>query len=134
MTMNKFAKPMTLLPILIGAAVGAILFMLGDADDAPGLILVGLAVGFLLIMCGVYNTGAIKKGFLAPILMLCFGVGGILFSVILLLDGEFEESPGIALIGVALGAILIAIGMIRLRKAQVRKLVRAKEDFTIKKP
>lgn len=118
--MKKFAKPVTLLPILIGVAVGALLYMLGDADDAPGLSLVGLVAAFLLIMWGVYNAGVIKKGFLAPILLLCFGAGGILLSVVLLLDGEFEETPGIAFIGAALGVALIVIGTIRFRKAKAR--------------
>lgn len=69
-TMKKFIKPMALLPILIGVVVGALLFMLGDADDAPGLSFIGLAAAFLLIMWGVYNTGVIKKGFLSLILLL----------------------------------------------------------------
>lgn len=119
--MKKFVKPATLLPILIGVAVGALLFILGDADDAPGLSLIGLVVAFLLIMWGIYNAGAIKKGLLAPILLFCFGAGGILLSVALLLDGEFEESPGMALIGIALGVVLIVIGTIRLRKAKLSK-------------
>lgn len=120
MTLKKFAKPVTLLPILIGVAVGALLFMLGDADDAPGLSLVGLATAFLLIMWGVYNSGVIKKGLLEPVLLFCFGAGGILLSVVLLLDGEFEKSPGMAFIGVVLGVALIVIGMIRLRKMKAR--------------
>lgn len=62
--MKKFVKSGTLLPILIGVAVGALLFILGAADDAPGLSLIGLVVAFLLIMWGIYNANVIKKGFL----------------------------------------------------------------------
>lgn len=119
--MNKFVKPVTLLPILIGIAVGALLCILGDADDAPGLSLIGLVAAFLLIMWGVYNTGVIKKGFLSPIFLFCFGVGGISLSIALLLDGEFQESPGMALVGVTLGVALIVVGTIRLRKAKLRE-------------
>lgn len=117
--MKRFVKPSALLPILIGVAVGFLLSILGDADDAPGLSLIGLIAGFLLIMWGIHNTGVIKKGYPMPILLLCFGVGGILFSVVLLLDGEFGKAPGIVLVGVALGLILLVIGMIRLRKVKV---------------
>lgn len=119
--MKKFVKPATLLPILIGIAVGALLFTLGYADDAPGLCLIGLVVAFLLIMFGVYNTGVIKKGLLAPFILFCFGAGGIILSIALLLDGEFEDKPWIAAIGVAIGVVLIVIGTIRLRKAKARK-------------
>lgn len=62
----------------------------------------------------------IKKGLLAPIILFCFGAGGIFLSVVLLLDGEFEELPGMAIIGVVLGVVLIVIGAIRLRKAKAR--------------
>lgn len=52
-TMKKFIKPVTLFPILIGAAVGALLFMLGYSEDAPGVCLIGLSATFLLIMRGI---------------------------------------------------------------------------------
>ena len=113
--MKKLIKPRVLLPILIGAAVGVLLFIFGYSQDAPGMCLIGLSVAFLLIMWGVYNADMIKKGFLAPIFLFCFGAGGIFLSIVLLLDGEFEESPGLALIGVALGVVLIIIGFVRLR-------------------
>lgn len=80
--MNKNVKPAVLFPILIGLAVGTILFILGAADDAPGLSLIGLTTAFLLIMWGIYNTGVIKKMFLAPVLLFCFGAGGIVLSAL----------------------------------------------------
>ncbi len=119
--MNKFLKPAVLLPILIGAAVGIWLFVLGAVADAPGLSLIGLTAAFLLIMWGIRNAGMIKKGFFLPILLFCFGAGGIVLSVVLLLDGEFEDSPGLALIGIALGIALIIAGAIRLRKVKTRE-------------
>lgn len=117
--MRKWMNTPTLLPILGGIAIGTVLFLLGDANDAPGLSLIGLAVAFMLIMWGMYHGGVIKQGFLVPILGLCFGGGGILVSLVLLLDGEFEESPGMALIGVALGMVFIVIGALKLCKARV---------------
>ncbi len=119
--MKRFVRPAVIIPILIGAAGAIALFMLGDAADAPGVSVIGLAAGFLLIMWGVYNAGVIKKGFLAPIILFCYGAGGIIISVAMLFDGEFEESPGIALIGVALGVLLIIIGAIKLKKARAQK-------------
>ena len=118
MMMKKFAKPETLLPVLSGVVVGIVLFLLGDAGDAPGLSLIGLVAAFLLIMWGVYNSGVLKKSFLLPILLMCFGAGGILLFVTLLLDRELENSPGMALIGVATGFVLLVVGAMRLRKVQ----------------
>lgn len=119
--MKKIVKPAILLPIIIGVIIGILLFILGNMEDAPGLSLIGFVAAFLLIIWGIYNTGVIKKGFLVPILLFCFGASGILLSVVLLFDGEFEESPGLALIGVALGIILIVIGAIRVRKVKALK-------------
>lgn len=119
--MKKLIRPATLLPALIGIAVGALLFIFGYSEDAPGMCLIGLSVAFVLTVLGVYNAGVIKKGFLAPIFLFCFGVGGIFLSIVLLLDGEFEDLPGLALIGVAFGVMLIIIGAVRVRKVRQHK-------------
>jgi peptidoglycan/LPS O-acetylase OafA/YrhL len=121
MEIKRFAKLSVLLPIVIGLITGAVLFWLGSIDDAPGLSLIGLATAFFLIMCGIYNAGVIKKGFLVPTLLLSFGAGGIFVSVLLLFDGEFEDNPGMALIGVALGLVLICFGAIMARKRHGKK-------------
>jgi len=121
MGIKRFAKPSVLLPAVIGLIIGAVLFWLDDMDDAPGLSLIGLATAFCLIMWGIYNAGVIKKGFLVPVLLLCFGAVGILVSIILLFDGEFEDNPGMALISVALGLVLICIGAVLARKHRGKK-------------
>ena len=114
----KYVKSRTVLPILIGIIIGVTLFWVGYAEDAPGMCLIGLAAAFLLIMRGVHNTGAVRKGLLTPIILFCFGVGGIFLSVVLLLDGEFEDSPELALIGIAFGIVLIVTGAFRLKKVR----------------
>lgn len=81
------------------------------------MCLIGLSAAFVLVMWGIHNAGVIKKGLLAPIFLFCFGAGAILLSIVLLLDGEFEQLPGLAFIGVALGVALIVLGMVSLRKA-----------------
>lgn len=116
--MRKLIKPSALLLIVTGVAVGALLLVFGYAADAPGMCLIGLSLAFLLIMRGVYNAGIIKKGFLAPILLFCFGAGAVALSIALLVNGEFEDSPWLALVGVALGALLIVLGGIQLRKTR----------------
>ncbi len=116
MGIKRFARLSVLLPAVIGLVTGSVLFWLGSMDDAPGLSLLGLALAFSLIMWGLYNAGVIKKGFLVPIFLVSFGAGGIFVSVLLLLDGEFEDNPGMALIGVALGVVLICFGAIMTRK------------------
>lgn len=114
--MKKLMTPTVLLPILIGIVIGALLFSVGASEDAPGLCLIGLSVAFVLIMWGLTKAGLIKNGFLAPILLLCFGVGGVVLSIVLLLDGEFGDSPGFAIIGIGVGFLLLTMGVIRLKK------------------
>lgn len=116
--MKSLLKPKAILPIVIGLVVGAALFIIGNAEDAPGMCVIGLSVAFVLSMWGIYNAGIIKKGFLAPIYLLCFGAGGIVLSVVLLIDGEFGESPGMAAIGIVLGVVLVVAGAIRLKTAR----------------
>lgn len=112
MEIKRFTKPSVLLPIVIGLIIGTVLFRLGDMDDAPGLSLIGLVIAFLLIMWGIYNAGVIKKGLFVPIMLLSFGVGAIFVSVLLLIDGEFEDNLGMVFVGMALGLVLICAGAV----------------------
>ena len=116
MEIKRFAKPSTLLPIVIGLIIGAVLFRLGDMDNAPGLSLIGLVIAFFLIMWGIYNAGVIKKGLLVPIMLLSFGAGAIFVSVLFLIDGEFEDNPGMVLVGAALSLVLICAGTVMAQK------------------
>ena len=44
--MKTFFKARVLFPLLFGWALGGLLFVLGAADDAPGLSFIGLSVAF----------------------------------------------------------------------------------------
>lgn len=116
--MKQFLKHSTLLLILIGMAAGAAMCWVGIAEDAPGMCVLGLATAFVLILLGIRNAGMVKKQHFLPIILFCFGLGAVVLSIVLLLDGEFGESPGFALIGVALGIAMIctAIALLRKRK------------------
>lgn len=116
MKFKRFTKPSVLLPIILGMIVGIALVILGGMVDPPGLRGMGITIGLCLVTWGIYNTGIIKKGMGLSVILLCFGVGGILFSIILLIEGEFEELPGIAFIGVAFGLTLIGTGIIMIRR------------------
>lgn len=51
----------------------------------------------------------------------CFALGQEDYSRLFLwLDGEFEKSPGVALIGIVLGAVLMVTGMIGFREGKMR--------------
>ncbi len=114
--MKKYIKPAVVFPALLGSVVAALLLTLGHADDAPGLGGIGLVAGFLLTMRGVHNAGIVRKGFFLPVILLCFGAGGVVFSAVLQLDGELEEWPFFAPFGIAFGVALIFIGAVKLRK------------------
>lgn len=105
--MKAFLKVRVLLPILLGWALGGLLFMLGDADDAPGLSFIGLSVAFLLSMRGIYCAGVLPQGYCLPIILLAFAV---LMPVVLLLDGELEGIEYVALTGEGTGLLLLLLG------------------------
>lgn len=117
--MKKFLKTSVILPIIIGLVTGAALFVMGEIQDAPGLCLLGIVDAFLLTVKGLHTTGIIPKGVLLPSVLICFGAGGIVLSVVLLLDGEFGDSPEFAFIGAGIGILLIiagAAGLIKRKK------------------
>lgn len=101
-----------LLPIILGVTFGLVLFTLGNAEDAPGLSLIGIVVAFLLIMRGIYHAKIMQKGYHIPIILLVFGIGGIVFPFILLLDGEIELFSIIFIMGIIIGIVLTAFAVI----------------------
>lgn len=113
--MNKLFKPKVILPIFLGIIIGGLLFALGEYDDAPGMCAIGLSVGFVLIMLGVNKTGIIKKGLLAPILLLFFSAFFALIITSILLDGEFGDKPWYSAFGFAAAIVLLLIGLLRIR-------------------
>ncbi|GHU78593.1 hypothetical protein FACS1894188_13570 [Clostridia bacterium] len=106
----KFTKLSVLLPTAIGLLLDAAFFTLGYTQDAPGVCAIGIALAFGFSMLGVSNAGVIKKGLFAPTLLFCYALGVTILNTSLLLNGEFEEYPGFAVIGFVLGAIQIAVG------------------------
>jgi LPXTG-motif cell wall-anchored protein len=118
----RFTKLSVLLPIIIGILLGSMFFWLGSSEDAPGACAFGLALAFGLAMLGIRNAGVIKKGFLAPILLFCYAIASIFLDFVLLIDHEFEKNPGIVFIGLALGVIMIVVGVIMLRRRKKKQI------------
>jgi len=114
--MRNYLKLSVVLPVVIGIITGAALPLLGAADDAPGLSLIGIVAAFLLMMWGVYNTGLVKRSLLVSIALICFGAGGVVMSVVLQHDGEFSDLPSLFIVGMAVGAVLLCAGIVKLIK------------------
>ena len=113
--MSKFLKPRVILPIVLGIIIGGLLFAIGEYDDAPGMCAIGMSIGFVLIMLGVNKTGIIRKGLLAPILLLSFAAFIALITTSILLDGEFGDKPWYSAFGFAAAIVLLLIGILRMR-------------------
>ncbi len=113
--MNKFLKLKVILPIILGIIIGGLLFAFGEYDDAPGMCAIGLSVGFILIMLGANKTGIIRKGLLAPVLLLSFAAFIALITTSILLDGEFGDKPWYSAFGFAAAIMLLLIGILRMR-------------------
>ncbi len=113
--MNKYFKPKVIIPIILGIIIGGLLFALGEYDDAPGLCAIGLSIGFIIIMLGVIKTGVIKKGLLAPILLLFFAAFIALITTSILLDGEFGDKPWYSAFGFVAAFVLLLTGLLKIR-------------------
>ena len=114
--MNKFFKLKVILPIVLGIIIGGLLFAFGEYDDAPGMCAIGLSVGFILIMLGVNKTGIIRKGLLAPILLLSFAAFIALITTSILLDGELADRPWYSAFGFGVVIVLLLVGLFRIQK------------------
>lgn len=114
----KILKTSVILPIAIGLIIGALLFTLGMADDAPGMSLIGLVIAFLLFVLAVRNADIVPKGYLLPIVLICFGIGGVLLSVGWFMDSEFDSIPQFPIVALCLGIALLCVGLLRFRKVR----------------
>lgn len=103
----------TVVYIAIGVVIGAILFILGAMDDAPGLCLMGCVIAFLLGMRGLWHAKLIRKGLYIPIVLLVFGMVGILFSNVLFFDNEIGLRA--AVIGNMVSTVVTMIAVWKIR-------------------
>ncbi|MDR1639793.1 MAG: hypothetical protein LBT59_08880 [Clostridiales bacterium] len=122
MTPPRILKSSVIAPPIFGVVFGALLFILGAADDAPGLCLIGLVFAFLLIMLGAKNTGLIPKGFIQPFILLCFGTGSILLGTAWFRDTEFDNAPIFPIAALCIGAEILSAGIL-----QARRRIRGKQ-------
>ena len=112
--MKTFFKARVLFPLLFGWALGGLLFVLGAADDAPGLSFIGLSVA----LRGVYHADVLPQGYCLPIILMAFGAVGVVMPFILLLDGELDGMLYLFVIGELMGILLLTAGTKRLKKTQ----------------
>ncbi len=66
-------------------------------------------------MVGINKTGVIKKGLLAPTLLLFFAAFIALITASILLDGEFGDKPWVSALGFAAAIVLLLKGILRMR-------------------
>jgi hypothetical protein len=115
---EKILKPSVILPTAIGLMIGALLFAMGIVSDAPGACLIGIVVAFLLLALSARNTGVVPKGYLLPIVLMCFGLGGVLLSIGWFLDLEFDSAPQFPVAALCVGIVLLCVGLLTLRKVR----------------
>lgn len=109
--MRKYCKLSFLFPLLLGVVIGSLLFIVGEMADAPGLCLMGLVFAYLLGMLGAYIAKLLRKEIIITITLIGFGIGSVILSINLLLEGEFGNNPKMVWVGVILGVILTASGL-----------------------
>lgn len=119
--MMKYSKPKVWLPIFLGVLIAGLLFLMGENDDAPGLVLIGFIVATISVFLGIYNAASeTKKGFVPAILCFFLAVFGAVWTIILYFEGEFADTPGIIIFSAIICFGLLAVG-IRLLKGREKK-------------
>ena len=64
--MKTFLKARVLFPVLFGWVLGGLLFVLGAADDAPGLSFIRLSVAFCSRCAGFTMRAFCRRGIASP--------------------------------------------------------------------
>ena len=101
--------------IILGVIVAVALFAFGEVDDAPGMCAIGLSAGYIMAMNGLVMLGVIAKDKLAQILLLSFAAFIAVLTTMILLDGEFGDTPGFSAVGYGISAVLLIAGVLVIR-------------------
>jgi hypothetical protein len=121
----KFMRPKVWLPTVIGLLVAGVLFLIGESDDdAPGLVLIGLIAAIILVFWGLYNAAnGVKKGLIPAIGSFCLVAFGVLWTIILAIEGEFSDSPGMLIFAALIWVGLTVVGcrLLKSRKTNGKK-------------
>ena len=116
MDFRELVRPKILLPIFIGIILGFIFIFFRAIDDIPGLSIGFVILCFCLIYYGIYNINKINNKFKPNIIVpLLFGIIGVIYALILLSKGEFEDSPGVSVLMGALCMGLMFIGIFNIK-------------------
>ena len=116
MNIKAILKPRVWLPTLSGLLIGLVLFIMGENDDAPGLVLIGFIAAIVLVFWGIYNAAAgIKKGLIPAILCFLLSAFGVCWTVALYIDGEFADSPGISIFFglICIGLVIVGVRLLK---------------------
>ena len=116
MAFKQYLKLGIVLPVFFGIMLGLVFIFVRKIDDIPGLSLGFVILCFGLIFYGVKNmskiNNKIKPNIIVPLL---FALIGIIYALILLGKGEFEDSPGIFLLMSAICIGLMFIGLFNIK-------------------
>ncbi|MDR1225596.1 MAG: hypothetical protein LBK47_01685 [Prevotellaceae bacterium] len=117
MDYRKYFRVNIVLPLLFGLLSGAIFLFYPRIDDTPVLSLYMLFSCVVLLYLGIHNINIINKN-IKPIIILPLLFGGFMVHGILnyILNGVFNEPPGLILFGILLSISLLLIGSVNLVK------------------
>ena len=100
------------LPVMIGILIAVVLFIVGENDDAPGLGIIGITSAIVVFFYGLYNFVSYgQKSWIMAIMLILLSVLVTVFIIVLALDGEFVDSPGIAVFMAMIATALLGVGL-----------------------
>ncbi|MDR2793491.1 MAG: hypothetical protein LBB61_07485 [Treponema sp.] len=115
-------------PVIAGITGGAVLFVLGEIDDAPGLCAIGIALCIGLLYWGLRNAHTINRHIQPSVILPpLIGLTGIIWIAQYLMGGVFDEPPGLILTGGIGSAGLAAAGCVNFVRMKRNETKRKKE-------
>lgn len=117
MNIKDLLKPRVWLPAAIGILIGLVLIIIGENDDAPGLMLIGFISAIVLVFLGIYNAAStVQKGIIPSILCFLLGAFGVVWTITLAIEGEFDDSPGLIIFAILICTGLFIVGLQFIKK------------------
>ena len=109
--LTAWRSPRVWAPLAAGIIIAAVLYAMGENDDAPGLVLIGMLSAIILFFWGLYNAASATARAVIPALA-CWAIGGwgAVFTASIALDGEVSDAPGVGVLIALISAAFLLVG------------------------
>jgi hypothetical protein len=114
MKAGKYVLVNVIVPVILGINIGSLLIIISKLGNAPGLYVLALIIITGLISWFIKNTQRLKSNnHLLTLVSLLAGSISIIYFTLYMLEGLYDEPPGVLIMGIPLVLSLYLISIIK---------------------